>query len=49
MGHKVFCESFVHWREIFSFQLKILTINKRCFGVWPKHGYFNFFKEDYYV
>jgi len=34
---------------ISSFQLKILTINKRCFGVWPKHGHFNFFKEDYYV
>jgi hypothetical protein len=33
----------------FSYQLTILTINKRCFGVWPKHGHFSFFKEDYYV
>ena len=33
----------------FSYQLKILTIKKRCFGVWPKHGHFTFFKEDYHV
>jgi len=27
-----------------------ILINNECFGVWPRHGYFNsFLKEDYYV
>jgi len=25
-------------------QAQVFVENKECFGVWPKHGYFNFFE-----
>ena len=45
----VFSENFVLRCLIYSYQIKILTIKKKYFGVWPKQSHFNFFKEDYYV
>ncbi len=31
---------FSHFNEKFITRL----FGKKCFGVWPKHGYFNFFE-----
>ena len=30
--------------SVFCFLYSMPVENNRCFGVWPKHGYFNFFE-----